>query len=338
VTIRSFLALAGGLAASGLVGAAGCRSRSTGPLRLGHFPNVTHAAALVGAHTGRFEKALGSTPLEILTFNAGPAAVEALLSGALDLTFIGPNPTLNAYVKSKGSGVRVVPGATSGGAALVVQTSIQGVEDLRGKQVASPQLGGTQDVALRDWLAKAGLKTDSFGGGDVSIVPQDNAQTLEGFRAGELAGAWVPEPWATRLVVEGGGKVLVDERSLWPDGRFVTAHLIARTDVLTSRRDDVAAIVREHAAITAWLGSSPDEARRIVLDRIEQNTGKRLSDELVAAAWKNLEFTTDPLESSLRECAAAAERIGLLDLEGVSLDQLWDLSLLPTEAATGGGK
>jgi NitT/TauT family transport system substrate-binding protein len=306
-------------------------------LRLGHFPNVTHAAALVGAHTGRFEKALGGAPLEILTFNAGPAAVEALLSGALDLTYIGPNPTLNAFVKSKGSGVRVVAGATSGGAALIVRKDVSSAADLKGKRVASPQLGGTQDVALRDWLGKAGLATDTFGGGDVSIVPQDNAQTLEAFRAGDLAGAWVPEPWATRLVVEGEGKVLVDERTLWPEGRFVTAHLVARTEVLQRRREDVAAIVREHAAITTWLGSSPDEARGVVLDRIEQNTGKRLSDEIVASAWKNLEFTTDPLESSLRACADAAVRIGLLDLEGVSLDGLWDLSLLPKDG-TGGSK
>jgi NitT/TauT family transport system substrate-binding protein len=320
---RRFLTLGLGLAAF-----ASCKRSAGGPLRLGHFPNVTHAAALVGAQTERFQKALGDVPLEILTFNAGPAAVESLLSGALDITYIGPNPTLNAYVKSKGQALRVIAGATSGGAALVVLPSITSAEQLRGTTVASPQLGGTQDVALRAWLAKNGLATDAFGGGDVSIVPQENAQTLEAFREGKLSGAWVPEPWATRLVQEGAGKLLVDERSLWPDGRFVTTHLVARTEILKSRPDDVRAIVRAHVETTRFVTANPEQAQALSIDRIELITGKRLSAPLIADAWKNLEFTTDPLADSLRECAKSAVDVGLLDLEGVSLDGLWDLELL----------
>jgi NitT/TauT family transport system substrate-binding protein len=320
---RGFLALGLGLAAF-----AGCKRSADGPLRLGHFPNVTHAAALVGAQTDRFQQALGDVPLEILTFNAGPAAVESLLSGALDVTYIGPNPTLNAYVKSKGLAVRVIAGATSGGAALVVAPHITSAEQLRGTTVASPQLGCTQDVALRAWLAKAGLETDAFGGGDVSILPQENAQTLEAFREGKLAGAWVPEPWATRLVQEGGGKLLVDERSLWPGGRFVTTHLVARTEILKSRADEVRALVRAHVEATRWITGNPAEAQALSIDRIERITGKRLSAQLIADAWQNLEFTTDPLADSLRECAKSAVDVGLLDLEGVSLDGLWDLELL----------
>jgi NitT/TauT family transport system substrate-binding protein len=320
---RRFLGLGVGLAAL-----AACKRSEGGPVRLGHFPNVTHAAALVAAHTERFAKALGGAPLEIVTFNAGPAAVEALLSGALDIAYIGPNPTLNAYVKSRGQAVRVIAGATSGGAALVVKPEITSAEQLRGQTVASPQLGGTQDVALRAWLAEQGLKTDAYGGGDVSIVPQENAQTLEGFRDGKLVGAWVPEPWAVRLVKEGGGKVLVDERTLWPDGRFVSAHVIARTDFLKQRKEDVRKILSAHVETTRWLNSNPSEAQGLVIDRIEMITGKRLSAEIIAEAWKNLEFTTDPLADSLRACAQSAVEVELLNLEGVSLDGLWDLELL----------
>jgi NitT/TauT family transport system substrate-binding protein len=320
---RRFLALGVGLGAL-----AACRRGLDGPLRIGHFPNVTHAAALVAAHTERFQQALGGAPLELLSFNAGPAAVEALLSGALDVAYIGPNPTLNAHVKSKGQAVRVIAGATSGGAAFVVEPEIGSAEQLRGQTVASPQLGGTQDVALRAWLAAQGLRTDAFGGGDVSIVPQDNAQTLEAFREGRVAGAWVPEPWATRLVREGQGKVLVDERTLWPDGRFVTAHVIARTDVLQQRREELAKLLLAHVETTRWIVDNPREAQAAVIDRIELITGKRLSAELITAAWDKLEFTTDPLADSLRACARSAVDVGLLDLEGVSLDNLWALELL----------
>ncbi|MBL8976754.1 MAG: ABC transporter substrate-binding protein, partial [Myxococcales bacterium] len=196
---------------------AACGGGSSEPsLRLGYFPNITHAAALVGVSDGIFARQLGAIKLETFTFNAGPAAIEALLSGSLDASYVGPNPAINAFVKSRGEAVRIIAGATSGGAFLVVRPEISSAADLRGQAVASPQLGGTQDVALRSWLATQGLKTDTSGGGDVSVVPQENAQTLERFRDGKLAGAWVPEPWASRLVLEGGGKVLVDERDLWP--------------------------------------------------------------------------------------------------------------------------
>src|SRR5262249_3902740 len=163
-----------------------------------------------GLQKGIFADYLGkNVTVKTSTFNAGPAAVEALFAGALDATFVGPNPAINAFEQSNGTAVRVVSGAASGGAALVVKPSIATGADLKGKKDASPPLGNTQDVALRSWLASQGLKTDTAGGGDVSVVPQDNAQTLDTFKSGKIDGAWVPEPWATRLVQEGGGKVLV---------------------------------------------------------------------------------------------------------------------------------
>lgn len=305
--------------------------RSELTVRLGFFPNITHAAALVGLETGMFARHVGSgVTLKPMAFNAGPAAVEALFSDALDITYIGPNPTLNAFIRSRGEAGRVVAGATSGGAAFVVRPEIASADDLRGKKVASPQLGNTQDVALRRWLQTQGLRADLAGGGDVSVVPQDNAQTLAAFRAGQIAGAWVPEPWATRLVLEGGGKVLVDERDLWPGGRFVTTLVVVRTAFLRRHPDVVERLLRGHAEATAFVNAHPEEAQRLVVEAIARTTGQRLSEPVVAAAWRNLTFTYDPLPATLRKAAADAAALGLLDLgalerAGVGLDALYDL-------------
>ena len=188
-----------------------------------------------------------------------------------------------------------------------------------GRTFASPQLGGTQDVALRTWLASQGLTTDPPGGGDVSISPRDDAQILESFVAGTLAGAWVPEPWATRLVLEGGGTVLVDERTLWPEGRYVTTHLVVRAAMLSERTGDVEALLRARVAATAWMAENPAAAQAAVIDGIERATGKRISTEVLSRAWGNLEFTTDAMPASLRRSAADAEAVGLLALEGADL-------------------
>jgi NitT/TauT family transport system substrate-binding protein len=200
-----------GLAAALLVAA--CARRDEGrPLRLGYFPNVTHAQALVGVADGTFARALGGK-LETRTFNAGPAAMEALLAGDLDASYVGPGPAVIAYLRSKGEGLRVVAGAVSGGAVLVVRDA-RGPADLAGKRVASPQLGNTQDVALRTWLRANGLGTDG-GPRGVEVTPLANTEIRSMFERGELAGAWVPEPWGARLVHDAGGRILVDERSLW---------------------------------------------------------------------------------------------------------------------------
>jgi NitT/TauT family transport system substrate-binding protein len=315
--------------------AAGCAGGSAGAdadggaldrVRLGYFPNITHATAIVGVEQGFFQGELGDTKLETQTFNAGPAAVEALLSGALDASYLGPNPAINAFVQSHGEAIRIVSGATSGGAFLVVRDGIDAPADVKGMKLASPQLGGTQDVALRHWLADQGFETDPEGGGDVSIVPQENAQTLETFRSGAIDGAWVPEPWATRLVQEGGGHVLVDERDLWPDGRFVTTHLVVRTELLEKHPDTVEALLRGQVKANAFVNEHADEAQRVVNDGIEALTGKRIADGVIAAAWPNLAFTNDPVASSLTAAAEHARDVGLLD--DVDLDGIYDLDLL----------
>jgi NitT/TauT family transport system substrate-binding protein len=295
-------------------------------VRLGYFPNVTHATAIVGVESGIFKTALGANSLEVKTFNAGPAAVEALFSGAIDATYIGPNPTVNAHAQSGGEAIRIISGATSGGALLIVKPSIGSPADLKGKKLATPQRGGTQDVALRAWLKANGLKADLAGGGDVSVLPQENAQTLETFRAGQIDGAWVPEPWATRLIQEGGGKVLVDERTLWPEGKFVTTHLVVRTKFLKEHPDAVRRLVEGQVQANELVNSSPAEAQRMVNAGIATVTGKGLSDAVLQASWKTIEFTNDPIATSLTTSADHAHDVGLLDK--VNLKGIYDLSIL----------
>ena len=217
-------------------------------------------------------------------------------------------------------------GATSGGAFLVVKPEITSPADLAGTTIASPALGNTQDVALRAWLQDNGLSADESGGGDVSIRPQENGATLDAFKAGDIDGAWVPEPWATRLIQEGGGTVLVDERDLWPDGQYVTTHLIVATKFLDEHPDVVKRLLQGHVAATDFVNANPEESQRLVNDGIEAITQKRMNDEVLAGAWTNLTFTTDPVASSLQKSADDAIEIGLLD--EVDLTGIYALDLL----------
>lgn len=328
MTKRALAAALLGFAAT-LAGCGGDSTPDTGSpvLRLGYFANVTHAPALVGLEQGFIANALGpDVKLELRTFNAGPEAVEAIFSDALDVSYVGPNPAINAFAKSRGTAIRIVAGATSGGAALVVKPEITQAAQLKGAKLATPQRGNTQDVALRAWLAHQGLKSDLEGGGDVSISPMPNAQTLETFRAGEIQGAWVPEPWATRLVLEGGGSVLVDERSLWPEGRFVTTHVIVRTQFLKDHPDLVSRFLRGHVEAVGFLNADPAAARAIVNEGIEKLTGKALPAAVIERAWQSLAFTVDPIASSLRKSAQDATEVGLLD--PVDLKGIHDLAPL----------
>jgi NitT/TauT family transport system substrate-binding protein len=321
-----FVALLGaGVASTAAAGSPASAESVT--LRLGYFPNVTHAPAIVGVDTGAFEEALGpNVELEVTTFNAGTDAIEALLSGAIDASFIGPNPAVNGYAQSEGEALRIVAGTTSGGAALVVSEDIETAADLAGTSIATPSLGNTQDVALRAWLADEGFETDLSGGGDVQIVNQANGDTLTAFREGQIAGAWVPEPWATRLVNEGGGHVLVDERDLWPDGQFVTTHLIVGTEFLGDHPDVVKGLLAGLVDTIDTVNEDPEAAQAVTNDGIEALTQSRLEDATLTGAWANLTFTVDPIASSLQESADDAVAVELLD--PVELDGIYDLTLL----------
>ncbi len=305
-----------------------CRRGGATTLRLGYFPNVTHATGIVGVSAGIFEDALGDVTLDVHTFNAGPEVVEALFSDALDASYIGPNPAINAFTRSAESGgaIRIVAGATSGGAFLIVRDGIATPEDLRGTTIATPQLGNTQDVALRAWLSDQGLTSSREGGGDVSVAAQPNAQTLDTFISGDVDGAWVPEPWATRMIEEAGGTILVDERDLWPDGEYVTTHLIVRTAFLEKHPDVVKRLLEGHVAATRFVNDQPADAQATVVESIETITGSPLSADVVSAAWENLAFTDDPIAASLQESAEDAQALGFL--ESSDLDGIYDLTLL----------
>lgn len=303
--------------------------RAADEVRFGYFPNVTHAPGIVALEKGLIATSLGGgVKLTTATFNAGPAAVEALFSGALDITYIGPNPAINAFVKSKGTAVRVIAGSTSGGAFLVVDPAIASAADLKGKKIATPQLGNTQDVAARAWLKHQGFKIELRGASDVQLLPQENGQTLDAFKNRQIAGAWVPEPWASRLILEGGGKVLVDERELWPDRAYVTTHLLVSSDFLAKRPDLVKKILQAHVEAQAWIARNPDDAKKVVNDAIARITGKRIDEKLLTAAWANLTFTNDPIAASLKKSAQDAVDVGLLDLAGIDVSGIYDLKLL----------
>jgi NitT/TauT family transport system substrate-binding protein len=301
-------------------------SNQADTLRLGYFPNFTHAPALVGVQEGIFAEHLGDVTLETTTFNAGPDVIEALFTGAIDASFIGPNPAINGFAQSDGEALRIVSGSTSGGAFLVVRDGIDSVEDLAGATVATPQLGNTQDVALRHWLKENGFETTLEGQGDVVIAPMANGDTLTAFHSGDVDGAFLPEPWATRLVTEAGAHVLLDEAQLWPQGRFVTTHLIVSTAFLEENPDVVKGLIAGELAAIEFINDDADEAQLVVNDAIEELTGQRISAELLAAAWPNVEFTVDPVPYSLVEGARHAEEVGLLD--PVDLDGIYQLDLL----------
>jgi NitT/TauT family transport system substrate-binding protein len=298
-----------------------------GRLRLGYFANVTHAPAVIGEEAGIFAEHLGDdVSIEYVYFRSGTEAIESLFSGGIDASFIGPNPAINGFAQSEGDALRIVAGSTSGGAALVVREGIETAADLEGTTLATPSLGNTQDVALRAWLSDQGLEADTTGGGEVSIRPQENADTLTTFQDGNIDGAWVPEPWATRLVLEGGGHVLVDERDLWPDGEFVTTHLIVAPDYLTEHPAVVRGLLEGLLEAIDVASGDPAEAQRLTNAGIERITSKALPAETIAGAWETLSFTPDPITASLVQSAENAVEVGLLD--PFELDGIYDLTIL----------
>ena len=287
-------------------------------LRLGYFPNLTHAPALVATQQGLFKEALKEVDLTVTptVFNAGPDAVTALFADALDCSYIGPNPAVNAYVQSGGQAIRVVSGATSGGAALVVRPGITGVEQMKGKSFATPQLGNTQDVAFRYWLKEQGVETTPEGGGDVSIKPQSNAEGLAAYAAGDIDGAWVPEPWVSEYVAQ-GAEVLVDEKTLWPEGKFVTTHILCRTAFVEQHPDAVAALLKGHLAAIESIEADPAAAKESFSVALAALTGSSPKPEILDRAWDQVTFTPDPLTGTLVKSAADAVAVGLLEQGGL---------------------
>jgi NitT/TauT family transport system substrate-binding protein len=299
-------------------------------VRVGYFPNITHSQAVIGKSNGWFEKRLGAgARIEWKGFNAGPSVIEALFADAIDLSYIGPNPAITGYVRSRGEALRVIAGATSGGAALMVRadSGIQKPEDFHGKRVASPQLGNTQDVALRAWLRGHGMKSRDKGG-DVDVIPIANADQLTLFLKKEIDAAWAPEPWASRLVHEAGGRVFLDERQLWPGGQFVTAHLIVRTKFLRAHPEVVRKWVEAHVDLTDWITGHLPEAKNALNEQIRRETGKALPKTVLDDSFSRLQVTYDPIRSSLETSARSAYDAGFLGRQMPDLSGMYELSIL----------
>jgi NitT/TauT family transport system substrate-binding protein len=299
-------------------------------IRVGAFPNITHPQAMIGKANGWFDKAMGpQVKIDWKSFNAGPSAMEALFAGALDLTYIGPNPAINGYVRSNGEALRTVAGATSGGAALVVRVDagISKPEDFHGKRIASPQMGNTQDVALRAWLKAHGMKTNDKGG-DVQVIPVANPDQLTLFLKKQLDGAWAPEPWASRLVHEANGRIFLDERELWPKGQFVTAQLVVSTKFLNEHPDLVKNWLRAHVELTDWINGHMPEAKGILNAQIQKETGKALPSDLLDDAFGRLEVIYDPLRTAFMKAAQSAFDAGFLGRQMPDLSNMYDLRLL----------
>jgi NitT/TauT family transport system substrate-binding protein len=308
-------------------------------VRVGAFPNITHPQAMIGKANGWFEKAMGSqVKIDWKSFNAGPSAIEALFAGAIDLTYIGPNPAINGYVRSNGEALRIVAGATSGGAALVVRNDagIQKAEDFHGKRIGSPQMGNTQDVALRAWLKSNGMKSRDKGG-DVQVIPVANPDQLTLFLKKELDAAWAPEPWASRLIREANGRLFLDERTLWPNGQFITAHLIVSTKFLKEHPDLVKRWLEAHVELTDWINGHQADAKQLLNQQISKETGKALSPEVLNDSFGRLQVTYDPLKASLFNAARSAFDAGFLGRQMPDLSKLYDLSLL-NQVLTAKGK
>lgn len=296
-------------------------------VRIGYFGNLTHATALVGNKKGLFQKELGGTEAKYAVFNAGPSEIEALNSGSVDIGFIGPSPAINGYTKSGGKNLRIIGGSASGGVKLVVNPDkVKSLKDVEGKRIATPQLGNTQDVAFLNWVAEQGWKVDAQSGkGDVTVVRSDNKVTPDAFKAGSVDGAWVPEPTASKLVAE-GGKVLLDEASLWPDEKFVITNIIVRQEFLEEHPKAVEAVLKASVETNRWINANPDEAKAAANEQLEADSGKALPAEVLDPAWESIRFTDDPLAATLDAQAEHAVKAGLL--EQPDLDGIYDLTLL----------
>lgn len=299
-------------------------------IRVGYFPNITHAQAVLGIADGTFQKYLGKEiEIKKYVFNAGPSVIEAMLARQLDLAYIGPNPAINGYLKTKGGLLKIVAGAASGGAALVLRADlgVKHVKQLAGLKIASPQMGNTQDVALRYFLKNNGFKLREQGG-NVTVLPISNPDQLNLFLKKEIDGAWTVEPWVSRLVEEAGGVVFLDERSLWPGGKFVTAHVIVSQTFLDKYPIYVKRWLRAHVEITRKINFDKIMAARGLNQELKRITGSSLPDKIITRAFSNLNLTYDPLPESLYLSAERAYQLGFLGKAKPDLSKIYDLHLL----------
>jgi len=288
-------------------------ARAETTLRVGHFPNVTHIQGLV-AHAlsregkGFLEPKLGpDVKIEWFVYNAGPSAMEAIFAKSIDVTYVGPNPAINAYSKARGEGVRIIAGAAEGGSALIIQgdSTLKTAADFRGKVVATPQLGNTQDVVARAWLKSGRLKITQTGG-DATVLPTANADQLLLFKQRQLDAVWTVEPWVSRLELEAGGKVLVEDRSA------ITTVLVASTEFMTARPELARKFAAAHRELTAWIIGNPAEAQRLARKELLAETRAEFPEALFEKCWARITLTPDIAVDVLKQSVSDAQAAGFL--------------------------
>ena len=314
-------------ASSGSGSSSGGSSSAPVTLRLGFLANITHAPALVALKEGFFAKDLGkNVTLKTSVFSSGTQETTALLAGQLDAAYVGPNPAINAWQKSSGKAIKIVSGVASGGAALVVKPSISSISQLKGQKLATPSLGNTQDVALRYYLKSHGLTTTETGGGDVPITPiSPNSDAVLEFKSGQIAGGWEPAPYDIEMQQD-GGKVLVNEASLWPGGKFVTTNIVVAQSFLAAHPSVVTGLLKANIQAINFIHSNTSAAETAANAELTALTGKALKSSVLPLAFKQITFTNDPIASSLATDAKHAEAVGLL--KPVNLNGIYDLGPL----------
>ena len=282
-------------------------------IRFGHFPNITHAQGVI-AHAltrqgkGWFEQRLGpNVEIQWFTYNAGPSAMEAMFAGSLDVTYVGQGPALNAHFKSNGEEVRIISGAANGGAALVVKvdSSIKTPEDFRGKKIATPQLGNTQDISCRAWLKAQGFNVTQTGG-DVSVIPTANPDQFALFQTGGVDAVWTVEPWVTRLERDGNGKVFLE------DTQVLTTWLASSVKFLKEHHDLAKKIAEANAELTQWIQAHPDEAQKTLIAELKAETKSDFAPEAAAQAWKRIKFTNDVSRDLIKKAVQEGKDAGFL--------------------------
>ena len=282
-------------------------------IRVGHFPNITHAQGVI-AHAlsrqgkGWFEQRLGpGTKIEWFVYNAGPSTMEAVFANSIDLTYVGPGPALNAYTKSKGEEIRLIAGAANGGAGLVVQPdeNLKVAADFRGKKIATPQLGNTQDISCRAWLTDGGLKITQLGG-DAQVIPTQNPDQLGLFKAKRVDAVWTVEPWLTRLEQEASGKVIVEEKEV------ATTILVSSVKFLNQQHELAKSFAQAHAELTDWITKNPEEAQRLIKAELLEETKSDMSTQLIDAAWKRIVFTTETPRAAVEKFMRNSVRAGFI--------------------------
>jgi len=291
-------------------------------VRFGHFPNITHAQALVAHHTSRtgngwFEKRLGpDVEIQWFVYNAGPTAMEAIFADSIDLTYVVPSPALNAYARSGGKEIRVIGGAAAGGAALVVQSDdrIKTPADFRGKKIATPEFGNTQDVACRVWLGAQGFKITQLGG-DAQVIPTANPDQLALFQRGGIDAVWTVEPWVSRLELEGKAKVYLEQKDA------ITTVLICSTKFLNRHRDLATNLIKAHAELTAWINDHPAEAQEFARQELASETKRDFAPELIERSWRRLRFVSEISRDPFDHFLSDAQKVGFLR-ESVDLSRL----------------